>query len=324
MKKLKAGIIGLGKMGENHERILSNLEHVDYIGAVDPFKTVNKKNLYADIDQLISQNPDYCVIASSTATHSEIAIKLLQNGINCLIEKPLALDYNSAKNISEVASANSMVAGVGYIERYNSAAQNLKHKIESNLIGKIIQISAKRYGPARTGDVNTGVVLDLAIHDIDLILWLTNMNFDYVYAEGNKDNLTHSEDLVSINGRLINNCIFDMNVNRKSPIKKRRIDFLGENGLLSLDTLKSSLTLFSPASKSISYQSVAHYQGNMAGEAITYAFEKKEPLAVEHQNFRDYLLDGSGQIASLEDGILGIKIAEKIIESMVESKVVKV
>jgi predicted dehydrogenase len=109
MSELRVGLIGVGMMGKNHARVLSSLPGVDFVGAVDPLQSAHdvsqfsSTKVFRDTSELFGQGIDYCVIAAPTGSHKEIAINALNSGINCLIEKPVALDYSDALAIQEVA-----------------------------------------------------------------------------------------------------------------------------------------------------------------------------------------------------------------------------
>lgn len=326
MRNLSVGLVGLGMMGKNHARILSSLDSVDFLGIVDPLKSnVHLEKTYGaylfkDLDELLMKKPDYCVIATPTGSHEEIAIKVLAAGSNCLIEKPVSTNLESAMRIRDLALKKSLVVGIGHVERYNSAVQQAKLKMINNEIGQIYQISFRRQGPfpSRIGDV--GVVRDLATHDIDLSMWLTESKFSSIFAHTINRSGRDYEDMVSINGKLQNGVIINMLVNWLSPLKERKVIITGERGVLLIDTLTSDLTMYSNGKYKITNDYLSHFQGVTQGDITGFAFDKPEPLLVEHENFRDHLLNKTANIVSIEDGIETVKISDAVIKSGIDGK----
>jgi UDP-N-acetylglucosamine 3-dehydrogenase len=319
MSNLRAGLIGMGMMGKNHARILSKLEGVDFVGAVDPLESENPlaesdgARIFRGLGQLISEKLDYCVIAAPTGFHKEIAVELLNAGVHCLIEKPVATDIESALEVQKAAIRNSRVVGIGHIERYNAAIRQLKNKIQNNELGKIYQISLVRQGPFPSRIAGVGVVRDLATHDIDLSMWLTNSQYSSISAQTSRIKTDEFEDLVSITGRLRNDVVVNMVTNWLSPYKVRSIVVLGENGALHADTLNSDLTYYRNGTSTTSHDVVAHFRGLIEGDVTKFSFEKIEPLVLEHKNFRDRLLGKASEIVTIEEGIETIKISDAII-----------
>jgi UDP-N-acetylglucosamine 3-dehydrogenase len=320
VSNLRVGLIGLGVMGKNHLRVLSSLEQVDLVGVADPtsledISRGSSYGTYGDYKELLSQSLDYCVIAAPTGFHKEIALYALERGINCLIEKPVAVDYQEAVIIQDVATDKGLVVGIGHIERYNSAIRELKKRLIDQELGQIYQISIRRQGPfpARIADV--GVVKDLATHDIDLAMWLSESKFKDVNGQTAFRSGRKHEDLVSINGQLQNNAVVNLLVNWLSPLKERSVTVTGENGAFVVDTLNSDLTFYENGIHEVSQDAFLHFRGVKQGNITTFAFNKPEPLRVEHEQFRDKLFGKPADIVSIEEGVETVKVADAVIES---------
>ena len=205
MSTLKVGLVGLGIMGKNHARVLSKLEGVELLGIVDPLgaaKNINGDHVFYELNELLRKKPDYCVIAAPTGFHKDIALEILSAGVNCLIEKPVALNLESAYQIQEVSSSNSRIVGIGHIERYNSGVRQLKSRIQNGELGDIYQVSSKRQGPFPSRIADVGVVRDLGTHDIDLTMWLTNSTYESVSAHTITRSQREFEDMAVIGGKL--------------------------------------------------------------------------------------------------------------------------
>ena len=263
MSTLKVGLVGLGIMGRNHARVLSNLDGVELLGIVDPIKNteLNSAFIFFELNDLLAKKPDYCVIAAPTGFHKDIAIQILDAGVSCLIEKPVSLDLDSAYEIKKTADKNSLVVGVGHIERFNSAIKQLRLRLMNGELGDIYQVCTRRQGPFPSRISDVGVVRDLGTHDIDLTMWLTGSKFKSVSAQTVKRSEREFEDLASINGRLENEIIVNMLVNWLSPLKERNLLVTGEKGAFIVDTLSSNLTYFSNGNFEVTQSSLSHFVG---------------------------------------------------------------
>ena len=319
MSTLRAALVGLGIMGANHARVLSNLEGVDLVAVADPQGDVRgltpSQEILKSVDEVIARKVDYCVVAAPTAFHEEIALKLIDSGIHVLIEKPIAHTFESATRISVAAKDKGVVGAVGHIERFNSALQQARTRILNGDLGEIYQISTRRLGPFPSRIADVGVVMDLATHDIDLTSWLANSQYQKVSAQSATRSGRLHEDLVTVVAQLNNGVVVNHLVNWLSPLKERKTIITGEKGTYVVDTLTSDLTFYANGTISVSQENIAHFKGVSQGDIHIYAFDKPEPLRVEHENFRDAILGDAFKIVSLENGCKTVRVAEAIIES---------
>jgi predicted dehydrogenase len=318
--KLRAALVGLGIMGANHARVLSSLEGVDLVAVADPQGDARGMlpgtEVLTSVDEVIKKKVDYCVIAAPTAFHEEISLKLIDAGIHILIEKPIAHTFESAKRITKAASEKGVIGAVGHIERFNSALQQARTRILNGDLGEVYQISTRRLGPfpARIADV--GVVMDLATHDIDLTSWIANSEYLNVSAQSATRSGRSHEDLVAVVAQLKNGVVVNHLVNWLSPLKERKTIITGEKGTYVVDTLTSDLTFYANGTVSVSQQQIAHFKGVSQGDIQIYAFNKPEPLTLEHRNFRDAILGIDSEIVTLQSGTKTVEVAESIIKSM--------
>jgi predicted dehydrogenase len=323
---LKVGLIGLGVMGKNHLRVLSSTEGLELVAVIDPQDPTLlgevSSPVYSRIEEISKLKLDYCVVAAPTVFHEEIALWLSKNRIPFLLEKPISVNSKSAKKIIKSVQQNNVKAGVGQIERYNPALQLAKEKIADGLLGSIYQISTKRQGffPSRISDV--GVVLDLATHDIDLTSWVVESRYQSVSANSAFRSDRSHEDLISISGTLESGVIVNHIVNWLSPLKERSIQIIGEKGALAIDTLNSELTFYENGSNFIVNTEKDKFKGVSQGEVVKFEFDKNEPLRVEHESFRDFILNKSQNIVELKSALRTLKVAEAVIKSSKSNKVV--
>ena len=326
MKTLRAALVGLGIMGVNHARVLSNLDGVELVAVADPQGDVRgmlpNQEILKSVDEVIAKKVDYCVIAAPTAYHEEISSKLIDAGIHVLIEKPIAHTFESATRIAKNAKAKGVVGAVGHIERFNSALQQARTRILNGDLGEIYQISTRRLGPFPSRIADVGVVMDLATHDIDLTSWISNSRYKNVSAQSATRSGRVHEDLVAVVAQLKNGIVVNHLVNWLSPLKERKTIITGEKGTYVVDTLTSDLTFYANGTINVSQQQIAHFKGVTQGDIQIYAFDKPEPLLLEHQSFRDAVLGLDSQIVTLDIGTLTVEVAEAIIKSTRSQKAI--
>lgn len=315
---LRAGVIGLGVMGRNHSRVLSQLPGVEFIGVFDPAPSVPNviegKPVFSELNIFLAQRPDYCVIAAPTIYHLELGSKLAENGVHALIEKPVASDAKAAAELVKLFSDAKLIGGVGHIERFNPALQSMRARIADGQLGDIYQVVTRRQGPFPGRIADVGVVKDLATHDIDLTAWVTQQQFVSVNARTtNKSGRPH-EDMVLAIGTLSNGTITNHIVNWLSPMKERTTIVTGENGALVADTLTADLTYYANGTTTEAWEAVAPFRGVTEGDITRYALEKREPLRTEHEGFRDAVLTGdTSGIVTLFEGLRVVEIAEQFV-----------
>lgn len=317
MSQLRVGIIGLGMMGKQHARVLSNLAGIDFVGAYDPEVKAGAisqyRPVFSSVEELVSKGLDYAVVATPTITHLDIAEELANYKVGALIEKPIAESFEKGRKISEVFSRVGLLGGVGHIERFNPAVKLAQEKID--LIGTIFQISTRRQGPfpGRISDV--GVIKDLTTHDIDLTRCITRQEYSKVSAHISFQSGRSHEDLVLACATLEFGTIANHITNWLNPKKERSIVILGEKGSLEIDTLNSDLTFFANGTSHNQWEEMSRFRGVSEGDVIKFAISKREPLVIEHENFRDLFLGKKSQIVSLDEGVKAIEVAERFLDS---------
>jgi UDP-N-acetylglucosamine 3-dehydrogenase len=312
---LRAGLVGLGVMGSNHARILSNLPGVDFVAAYDSLVStapaVKKEIIQNSLSSFRDLNLDYCVIAVPTAMHEESAMELIRMGCHLLVEKPVTHDSTSALNLQRSLKEAGLRGAIGQIERYNPALAKARDLIGQNLLGKIYEVFTRRQGWFPTRIVDVGVVKDLGTHDIDLTSWVLNGKYEKVSAfAGYQSNQTH-EDIVSITALMNGGIVVNHMIDWLSPNKIRETRILGEKGCLIADTLNCTLS-FHPNAL---YDPIA-FRGVIDGNVINYKLDKQEPLLLEHKAFRDFINGETENIASIESGIEVLKVCEAVLASI--------
>jgi len=233
-KKLKVAVIGIGHLGKIHARIYSELEEVELVGICDtsPLKKELAEKLgvafYQDFRELIGK-VDAVSIVTPTFSHYDVAKEFLKVGIHTLIEKPITLKLEDADELMDLAKKHHCSVQVGHLERHNPGFKRIEEILQNIRFFEI-----HRLGPF-TGRINDcGVVLDLMIHDIDIVLGLVKAEVASFDAIG-INVLTPFEDTANVRLKFKNGAIADLTSSRLTFEKQRKIRIFQENAYISLD-----------------------------------------------------------------------------------------
>ncbi len=326
---LRAGLVGLGRMGGHHARVLRSLPDVELIAAVDTGDqiagTVTDLDILGTVAELIDRGIDLCVVATPTVTHQEIGLQLAEAGIATLVEKPIAHDAKAAQTIVEAFARNGVLGCVGHIERFNPALQDMRRRLALGELGELFQVVTRRQGPFPARIVDAGVILDLATHDIDLTAWVTGAAYRSVSARTAHRSGRQHEDLVSAVAQLSNGVVVTHLVNWLSPFKERVTTVTGERGCFVADTLTADLTYYENGSEKAQWDRVAAFRGVAEGNMTRYAIAKPEPLMTELSNFVQAVRGAEdAHVVTLEEGLNTVLIAEALRDSAASGENVEV
>jgi predicted dehydrogenase len=325
---LRAGLIGFGVMGHNHARVLQQLPDVELIAAVDPGQPEQhsrpKVDMLETVAELLKRRVDLCVVAAPTRLHEQIALELADAGVPTLIEKPLAHDSKAAQEIVEAFDRNQVIACVGHIERFNPALQSMRERLSSGELGDLYQVVTRRQGPFPARIADSGVILDLATHDIDLTAWVTRAAYRAVSARVAHRSGRPHEDLVTAVAGLSNGVVATHLVNWLSPMKERVTTVTGERGCFVADTLTADLTYFENGSQHLQWGQVAAFRGVSEGHMTRYAIPKPEPLVTELSNFVAAVRRDESELVTLLEGLATVRVAEAIRDSAALGETVRV
>ena len=325
---LKAAVIGVGAMGRNHARVYADLENVSLVGIADPDEEtalgVARRyggKAYADFGKLLEEEtPDVATIAVPTIDHYETALAALEAGVHVLIEKPIAYTIAEGEALIKAAAEAGLTLMVGHIERFNPAVTALKERL--NELGRVFQIDARRQGPfpARIKDV--GVVIDLAVHDLDVMRFVTGAEVARVYAETERRIHSTHEDLLSGLVRLEDGTVGTLTINWLTPTKIRELYVTGENGMFRVDYLTQDLYFFENATMPTGEGPFRYLRGVSEGRMIRHVVQKKEPLRAELEGFVAAVRDEIPVPVSGRDGLRVLELAQAIVNSGQQHKVV--
>ncbi|MCS6849049.1 MAG: Gfo/Idh/MocA family oxidoreductase [Anaerolineae bacterium] len=328
---VRVAVIGVGSMGRHHVRVYSELDGVEVVGIADlsidacaPLARRYNCPAYSDYRKLLDeQKPDAVSIAVPTAQHLEVACEVAQRGIHMLIEKPIAHTIQHAREIIDICSRNGVVLAVGHVERFNPSVRAVKEKIASGELGRVFHIEARRQGPFPSRVRDIGVAVDLAVHDIDVMRYITGSEVTRVYAEIDNRVHTDHEDSLSAVLRFSKGEVGALAVSWLSPTKMRELLVTGERGMFRVDYLTQDLYFFENAILAdYGWETLQILRGVSEGKMVRYALNKKEPLRSELEAFLECMRGGTSSIVSGSDGLEALKIALALVASGRENEAV--
>lgn len=328
---IKAAVIGVGSMGANHARIYNELEGVTLVGVCDADHQLAEKvasrhrtGQYSDHRQLLDQErPDLVSIAVPTGFHHQVALDAIDRGAHLLVEKPIADTVAHAEEMVERAEARGVQLMVGHVERFNPAVVELKRKLQDGQLGKMFQIHVRRLGPFPHRIRDVGVVIDLATHDLDVMCYLTGAAVLRVYAETEQEIHTHHEDSLSGLLRFDNGVVGVLDVNWLTPTKVRELYVTGEKGMFVVDYLTQDLYLYENEYVGSDWDRLGMLKGVGEGNMIKLRIAKREPLLVELESFVSCVEHGTPPPVSGRDGIKALSLAQAMVASGQEHRILE-
>ncbi|MFL6519486.1 MAG: Gfo/Idh/MocA family oxidoreductase [Chthoniobacterales bacterium] len=235
MKKPRVGVVGVGHIGKNHARLYAELPGGEFTAIYDTDRGIAEERA-AEFDvtavaslEEFAEQVDAASIATPTITHFEIARDLLSRGKHLLVEKPIADNTAHATELAELAAERGLVLQVGHVERFNPVLGALEKRLTNPRF-----IEAHRLSPYPNRSTDIGVVLDLMIHDLEIILHLVRSPVETVDAVG-VPVLSRREDIANARIRFENGCVANITSSRISPEQMRKIRVFQEDVYLSLD-----------------------------------------------------------------------------------------
>ena len=316
---VKVGVIGIGNMGWHHARVLSLLKDADLVGVADPDENRGKLAIeqfqcewFEDYHDLISKVDAIC-IAVPTLLHHKVGLDCLKAGVNVLIEKPIAANESEAISLINASKISNCLLQVGHIERFNPAFRELNKIVHNE---DIVVLEARRHSPHADRANDVSVVMDLMIHDIDLVLELVNSKIQKLAAVGARN----SEGLIDyVNATLVfnNNVIASLTASKMSHKKIRTLSAHCQNGLVETDFLNHSLQIHRKANESYSAEhgELVYRNDGYVEEVSTTSIE---PLYAELEHFLKCVQGKESPEVDGEQASRALKIAD-FIERAVEN-----
>ena len=313
---LNIAVIGAGHLGEFHIKLLKSSKLFNLIGFFDPNKSrskeiIDKYNInFIEIDK-ISSLVDAVIISTPTSFHYETAVKFLNNKKHVFVEKPITSTIEQANKLIEIKKNNKLIGQVGHVERFNSAFLNIKNALNPMFI-ESHRLSSY---PSRGTDVS--VVLDLMIHDIDIVLSLVDSKITKISANGTKI-ISSSPDIANARIEFENGCVANLTSSRLSLKKMRKMRVFQTDSYISLDfdSGSSEIIKIKNFDGKNNYAMTIHdsegVEKEIQIENITN--EKINSIEEEHKNFYYSIINKEDPIVSFEKGRNALKLAIEILK----------
>src|SRR5512142_3387831 len=301
-RPLRVGVIGVGIMGSNHARVFAGLPGTELVGIADPDDkqaafVANTLGCSAvdDVDGLISLGIDAVTVAAPTHLHRDIAMVCISRGVHVMVEKPIAATVEEGQEIISAARRAGVTLMIGHVERFNPAVEAIKEAIRNE---DILSIAITRVGPFPPRMSNVGVVIDLAVHDIDLIRWFTDSDIVEVQPQLSSA-VAEREDIALLQFRTASGVLAHINTNWLTPFKARNVTVATRGKYVMGDLLTRQVTEcfgFQPdGSYSMRHLSVGH----------------AEPLRSELLAFLRAVRSGAAPAVSGEEAVASLEIATR-------------
>jgi UDP-N-acetylglucosamine 3-dehydrogenase len=313
MRKLGVAVIGTGFWGKNHARVYTELPETDLIAICDidaerarnVAKQFGVKHYVSTGSMLKNREIEAVSICTWSTDLAKEALKALKAGKHVLVEKPMATDSQQAERLLQTAKKEALHLTVGFLMRFIPGLQHIEQSVRDRTIGELVCATSKRVSqwPERIGDV--GVVKDTAIHDIDVMRYI--FNEDPVAVYGRAGNMAHTkyEDYAQIMLTFEGEKTAFIESNWLTPYKTRILVATGSKAIMKLDYITQELTIENEK------------------ESLQPRYQVKEPLKLELQNFANSILKNEKPLATGEDGLKALRIAEAALKSSATGRVVK-
>jgi predicted dehydrogenase len=302
---IRVGVIGTGSLGRVHARILTEMPEAIVAGFVDPRdeaanEVTSKLNLRRfDSVSALKKEIDAAVVATPTTTHLPVASELLEAGVDVFVEKPIAATVAEAQKLIDIAKQHGRVLQVGHVERYNPAITAV-----ADHLGHVRYFEAERLGVFVSRSLDVDVLLDLMIHDINLVLSLLRQEVYDIRAVG-VPVLTDKVDITNVRLELANGAVANLTASRVSQDRVRKVRFFGSDSYISVDTKEQEVKGYKLVGRSI--------------QPLEITVEKKEPLRAELEAFLGCVRDRSRPIVAGEDGLAAVDLAMRVAAAIDES-----
>ena len=314
---LRVAVIGVGNMGQNHLRVYDLIKGVVIVGVVDSdlakAKSVAERYgcaAWGSVDEILGK-VDAVSVCAPSALHCQIGKFVLENGIACLMEKPLATTEAECAILIEAAKRHGVPLLVGHIERFNPAIRQLAQLLDSGHQVHAVEARRMSLGSLRITDVD--VVLDLMVHDLDIALWLMKTPVKNVAASGVHVSNAAGRDYVTALLSFADGVTASLTASRITQTKVRELYLTTDIGYISVNYIAQDLTVHRQGSTG---REPSHW--SVASEAVLDSVlervfvRKVEPLVAELQHFIDVVTKGIAPLVTGEQALNTLRVAEQI------------
>jgi predicted dehydrogenase len=317
---IKAGVLGAGHLGKIHLRLLNESDRYELVGFYDPDKknaqivSKEKGYKYFDTPEALLEAVDMVDIVTPTLSHHEIAMLSLKNGKHIFIEKPIANNVDEANEITDFAKANNLLGQVGHVERFNPAFKAAISSITDPMF-----IESHRLSEFNPRGTDVPVVLDLMIHDIDIVLSLVKSPIKSVSASG-VSVISATPDIANARIEFENGCVANLTASRISLKTMRKTRFFQKDAYISVNFLEKKVEIVKMKDAPKELADFAMILQNAEGKKKQIYFENPKietsnAILEELESFADAIENQTTPIVSLENGTKALEVANMIIDS---------
>lgn len=316
---LRVAVVGAGQMGSNHLRIYSGLKGVELVGVVDADRARARAaadrfgcRAFASIDEVAGEI-DAASVAVPSTLHAEVGGRLLEHGIHCLIEKPLAPTEADCEALIAAADARGLVLLVGHVERFNPVVRQLRQILAN---GVIHAIDVRRMSTLSGRITDVDVVADLMVHDIDVVLSLMRSEVIDVLAQGVNTGNGIGQDYATATLAFANGSMASLTASRITHNKIRELNVTADVGFITASYITQELLIHSQARTSTPLISSSSYALDLAIERVM--IRPEEPLVLELGHFVDAVSGGAQPLVSGRDALAAMRLVWRIQEVLAE------
>ncbi|EJN57213.1 Gfo/Idh/MocA family protein [Halogranum rubrum] len=306
---VKVGVIGVGSMGQNHVRIYRDLPGVELVGLYDAAME-RAKEVAADfgtraltMDELLEQ-ADAVSIAVPTQYHFDAARECIDAGVSVLVEKPFVEDPKNGQTLIDFAEERGVVLQVGHVERFNPAVRTLMDIVDDL---DVIAVTAERLGPPLDREIDDSAVMDLMIHDIDIVLALVGEDVHSVNAVGTQEGAYGAANLQFEDGT-----VAELTASRVTQEKVRQLTISAAEARVKVDYIDQSIEIHRQSAPEYVEDGDVRYRHENVVEKLTV--DQGEPLKKELTAFTDAVRTGSDPVVSGEDGLRALEVTRQLDE----------
>ena len=317
LQPIRVGVIGVGNMGQHHVRVLSFLKDAHLVGVADvnverglEVASKYRVRFFEDYRELLPYVDAVCV-AVPTRLHYEVGMTCMRHGVHVLMEKPIAASISEAELLVNAAAEYDCILQVGHIERFNPAFLELQKVIQQE---EILALEAHRLSPYSQRANDVSVVLDLMIHDIDLLLELMAAPVVRLTASGTHASGSGYLDYVTATLNFANGAIACLTASKVTHRKVRRLTIHGKNSLTEADFLNSEILIHRHSQKA---EQVLYRQDELVERVYT---SNIEPLHAELEHFVHCVRGGNQPSVGGEQALKALRLATRIEQMALDSQ----
>jgi len=332
MDELSIGLIGAGRMGAYHVETWERIPCGRLVAVADPDEDTARARIgrrpiewVGDYRRLLERADIHAVcICTPSEQHAPIALDAIAAGKHVFVEKPIATALEDGLRMAAAARLAGVKLVVGHVERFNPAVSKLAELIDEGRIGRVFRAHATRVGPLPARIQDTGVAVDLATHDLDLMQFVLGHDISSVYAEGRSCVHPTQEDIITCLLRFGEDGPLGLlDVNWLTPEKRREMTVIGEGGMLSASYLTQDVWFTESTGSQIGWNELARIRGDAEGAAIRFALPRVEPLQAELQAFARCVLDDTPEPVGAGEGCRALAAALAVRDSAANNRAVQ-